>query len=213
MSYRGYGLSEGWPTEEGLRMDGRAALRYALDREDLHPGKIVLYGRSLGGAVALGTAAENDLRDRVMGVIVENTYTSIPDMVEVVMPKLTWAKPLISNKWMTIESIGEIERPILFLSGTEDELVPPSQMWKLHEAAESSVKRVWAPMKGGKHNDTPTIRGYWEALAKFVKTLEAVADPRANNVGRSEDDDDGYVDLGDTQAAGAGVSIPVWGRE
>lgn len=66
-SYRGYGLSEGRPSEAGLKLDAAAALQYVLSREDLATSKVVLFGRSLGGAVAIHLAAEHQSQVCVSG--------------------------------------------------------------------------------------------------------------------------------------------------
>lgn len=80
VEYRGYGLSSGVPTEKGLYADARAAIDYLFTRHDLDLNQIVLFGRSLGGAVAIDLAAHTEYSQRIMCVILENTFTSIPDM-------------------------------------------------------------------------------------------------------------------------------------
>lgn len=71
--------------------------------------------------------------------MVENTFTSVPDMIDEVFPVLSNFKSLCSNKWNTLELMPNITRPILFLSGEKDELVPPRHMKALHSAATSSM--------------------------------------------------------------------------
>lgn len=80
VEYRGYGLSTGKPSERGLYDDARAAFNYLLSREDLDHNQICIFGRSLGGAVAINLAADTEFSQRIMCVIVENTFTSIKDM-------------------------------------------------------------------------------------------------------------------------------------
>lgn len=80
VEYRGYGLSTGAPSERGFHSDARAAIDYLFTRHDLDLNQIVLFGRSLGGAVAIDMAADIEYSQRIMCVIVENTFTSIPDM-------------------------------------------------------------------------------------------------------------------------------------
>lgn len=79
VSYRGYGQSEGKPNERGFKLDAAAAIDYVADRTDvLDPKKLFLFGRSIGGAVALAAAAiEAADRNRIRGVVVENTFTSV----------------------------------------------------------------------------------------------------------------------------------------
>ena len=80
VEYRGYGMSDGIPSEEGFYQDAQAAYDFVDSREDLDSSKIVIFGRSLGGAVAIDLASRCDYRDRLLALVVENTFTSIPDL-------------------------------------------------------------------------------------------------------------------------------------
>lgn len=80
VDYRGYGLSTGTPIERGLYNDARAAIDYLYTRHDLDLSQIVLFGRSLGGAVAIDVASDPEYYQKLMCVVLENTFTSIPDM-------------------------------------------------------------------------------------------------------------------------------------
>ena len=92
MAYRGYGDSEGTPSEEGLKLDAEATLEYALSRGDINKDKIIIFGISLGGAVAIQLCMGNS---KVQGMIVENTFTSIADMVDHLMPLVSRFKTYI----------------------------------------------------------------------------------------------------------------------
>ena len=143
LSYRGYGESEGSPSEKGMVLDARAALSYLESRSDLGP-QIFVFGRSIGGAVAIATVAELADEKRVesiSGVILENTFTCMADMISKLMPFLavlvSRGKPLhflLRSPW---NSDTRIERglggvPVLFITGERDEMVPPEHMYKLH---------------------------------------------------------------------------------
>lgn len=80
VEYRGYGLSSGVPSEKGIYADARAAIDFLFTRHDLDLSQIVLFGRSLGGAVVIDVAADTEYSQRIMCVILENTFTSIPEM-------------------------------------------------------------------------------------------------------------------------------------
>lgn len=80
IDYRGYGNSGGNPSEEGLKLDAEATLEYALNREDINNNRIFVFGRSLGGAVACELAMNKG--NSLKGVILENSFTSIADMVD-----------------------------------------------------------------------------------------------------------------------------------
>ena len=83
VEYRGYGLSCGTPSEEGLGMDAQAAVSYLKTRTDIDQSKIIVFGRSLGGAVAIDVVSKTEISSRVAGLVIENTFTSIPDMAKV----------------------------------------------------------------------------------------------------------------------------------
>ena len=80
IDYRGYGDSEGTPTEAGLKLDAEATLEHALNMDNVNPDRIFVFGRSLGGAVATELAMNKS--NHLKGVIIENTFTSIGDMVD-----------------------------------------------------------------------------------------------------------------------------------
>lgn len=116
VSYRGYGKSQGSPSEKGLRLDAVAALRYVCDRDDIiDQSRIYLFGRSIGAACAISLAANAVLSTAVRGLIVENSFTSIDDMIDVVMPFLKFAKRLNRNKWNSLSEIAKVKVPILFI--------------------------------------------------------------------------------------------------
>lgn len=81
LEYRGYGMSTGTPNEEGLTLDAQTALDYIRNRKDIEGTKIVVYGQSLGGAVAIQLVAKNQEAGDVVGLIVENTFTSMRKMI------------------------------------------------------------------------------------------------------------------------------------
>jgi hypothetical protein len=81
LEYRGYGFSTGTPDEHGLLVDGQTALDYIRKRADLKDTEIVVYGQSLGGAVSVQLVANNQMEDRIAGLILENTFTSMRKMI------------------------------------------------------------------------------------------------------------------------------------
>lgn len=81
LEYRGYGMSTGSPSEEGLMIDAQTALDYIRNRKDIKGTKIVVYGQSLGGAVAIQLVAKNQEARDVIGLILENTFTSIKKLI------------------------------------------------------------------------------------------------------------------------------------
>ena len=102
-------------------------------------------------AVSLAAAWPAEVR----AVVLENTYTSISDMVDRLMPVLSPLKRYLLNiKWESDKKIQLLSQPIFFISGDRDELVPTSHMVKLHELATKSRLPVFFSVQGGTHNDT-----------------------------------------------------------
>lgn len=119
VAYRGYSDSNGIPTEAGLKSDGMAIIRYAASHPKIGEKNIYILGRSLGGAVGAYVASHPDTKKFVQKIIMEVTFTSIPDMVDVLFRLLSPLKSLIlRNHWRTIDLIKEIDCPILFVKGS-----------------------------------------------------------------------------------------------
>lgn len=81
LQYRGYGFSTGTPNEKGLMIDAQTGLDYIRQRSELRGSRIVLYGQSIGGAVAIALAARNLKQDDISGIILENTFLSIRKLI------------------------------------------------------------------------------------------------------------------------------------
>ncbi len=173
--YRGYGDSTGKPSEEGLMADTDAVFKYTVN--ELHAKKIFLYGRSLGGAVALQYAAVVGEDAPLLGVVAENTFTSIADMIGAVLPFLNFQvvkKYCLRLKWDTHEWVRLIQCPVLLLSGLKDEIVPSHHMETLKKICdEHKIKAQLVTFPEGTHNDTWVVGGqaYWVAIRTFVNRL------------------------------------------
>ena len=123
IDYRGYGHSTGEPNEEGLHRDAIATMEHCLNDDEIDANRLFIFGRSLGGAVAVRLAMEHS--NRFKGVIVENTFTSIGDMVDQIMPLVAKFKGLIQRLYYpTIDRIAAISAPLLLIRGENDEIVP-----------------------------------------------------------------------------------------
>jgi len=117
--YRGYGESEGRPTESGTYADAEAAWRWLSEKQGHRPGEIVLFGRSLGAAVA----AELATRVEPAAVILESAFTSVPDLAA----RYYWYLPvrrLARLRYSTIEQVPRIDAPLLIVHSRDDEIVP-----------------------------------------------------------------------------------------
>ena len=167
LDYRGYGLSEGNPTENGLYSDAEAAYEYLMSELGLNPAEdIVLFGRSLG----VGVAAEMATRHAVRCVILESGFTSVFGMASATRPSWMAALllPLISARYDTLSKIGLIKSPVLVVHGEQDEIVPFTMAIELYEAANES-KRLHA-VPGAMHNDVYERGGtaYFQVLKDFI---------------------------------------------
>jgi len=193
VEYRGYGRSDRVaPNESGLRLDGRAALKFAQTHPKIDPTNIFLFGRSLGGAVAFATAryAQDNSNRRganniqpLKGVVVENTFTSIPDMVDELMPLVSKFKNLIlAIGWHSLDIVPTLTCPVLYLAGSRDEIVPHSQMLKLHQSTTASVLNQLHVIHRGTHNESWAQGGeiYWDAIKSFLAGAISVANNSDN---------------------------------
>ncbi|KAF9426980.1 hypothetical protein BGZ94_005704 [Podila epigama] len=167
LSYRGYGLSEGSPSEKGLRTDAQTALDYIKEHPVISDTKLVAYGQSIGGAVSIDIVARNE--EKFSGLIVENTFLSLPKVIPHVLPMISKVAFLCHQIWNSESMIQQITRlPVLFLSGRKDELVPPAHMEQLRQLTSTTGKVVWKEFADGTHNDTCLKPGYFEAIKEFL---------------------------------------------
>ena len=169
VEYRGYGLSTGTPDEEGLAKDAQTGLDYVRQKAELRGTKIVVYGQSLGGAVATRLVAENQEQGDIAGLMLENTFTSIRKLIPSAFPPAKFLARLCHQYWPSEETLPKItaDIPMLFLSGLKDEIVPPSMMVTLYELCRVSTK-IWQTFPNGDHNATVAEPGYFDAIWSFL---------------------------------------------
>ena len=143
--YRGYGRSEGAPSEEGLYRDAQAAYDYLLSRSDINKSAIIIYGKSIGANVAV------DLASKVKAALVisESGFSSAYDMGRKLFPYLP-VKWMLTIKYDAVSKIKSIAAPKLIIHSINDEIVPFRLGKKLFEAA-SEPKELYQ-MRGG-HNE------------------------------------------------------------
>lgn len=154
IDYRGYGKSEGNPTEAGIYMDALAAYDYLTSRRDVNAQRLIAYGASLGGAVAIDLAAKRNLSC----LIVDSAFTSAADMAKRIYPFVP--SFLIGIKMDNIGKVQALKIPKLFIHSKDDEIVPLELGRRLFEAA--------APPKefleiAGSHNE-----GYFDSQDKIA---------------------------------------------
>ena len=163
IDYRGYGKSAGSPNEAGVYRDADAAYRYLVETRKFAPKEIFIYGHSLGGAVAIDLASRRECG----GLIVESSFTTVPDMARYVY-KLPVARYLPSSRFDSIGKIARVQSPVLIIHGTEDRVVPFEMGRKLYEAAREP--KSFMPIEGAGHDDPHTVGGdkYMNRLNKML---------------------------------------------
>ena len=167
--YRGYGRSEGKPSESGLIQDAKAARRWLANRTGVEESDITLLGRSLGGGVAVQLAADDGAR----GLVLASTFTSLPDVGAEHAPLLA-PKLVMRNRFDSITRIPEYAGPLLMSHGDSDELIPFEQGRQLFEAARGPKRFIRIPNAG--HND-PQSEAYREAFDQFLTDLPPLSRP------------------------------------
>lgn len=162
--YRGYGQSEGLPDEAGILADARAARAWFAQRAGLDEDEIILVGRSLGGGVAVDLAAGEGAR----ALILENTFTSLPD-VAAYHYRLLPVRSLMRTRLDSLSKIARYDGPLIQSHGTEDEVIPFELGRRLFEAAPSTLKR-FIPLEGFQHNDSHPA-SYYAQLNEFLDEI------------------------------------------
>ena len=166
--YRGYGRSQGRPSEAGAYADARANLAYLRSERGIPEERIVLFGRSLGGAVAVDLAQDRPLA----GVILESTFSSVADVARSLFGG--WVAPLTRGRFDSRVKIQNLRSPLLFLHGDRDRTVPIEFGQRLFAAAPG--RKEFETLPGAGHNDTVALGGeaYFERIGRF---LDEVAPP------------------------------------
>ena len=188
IDYRGYGRSEGSPSEQGIYRDGEAALRYLRGRDDVDGTAIVLWGRSIGASVAVHLAATGTAgahaagtgasggADRVTGgpagLILESGFTSA---LELLREGSAWPLYPLAHlgtyRFDQMTRIRSVTAPLLVVHGTDDEIVPYRLGRRLYEAAPG--RKQFLDIPGGGHNDLMALHSgeLWSGVSGFLKGL------------------------------------------
>lgn len=171
IDYRGYGHSEGRPSEEGVYRDARAAWNFLTIEHEVPPDQIIVFGKSLGGAVAV------DLASTVTpaGLIVQSSFTSVPAMAARHYPFVPGFA--LRTKMDSESKIDSITCPKLFVHSTHDEIVPFEMGRTLFETA--GGPKTFFEITGAGHNETLAVGGsrYLESIRGFLASIPSAQSP------------------------------------
>ena len=165
IDYRGYGQSQHTPSEQGLYQDATASWHFLTKEKGFTNNQILIFGRSLGGAVAARLASEVQTR----GLILESTFSSARDFAREVFPVLS-RLVLMRYDFNTAESIQRVNDPVLVLHSPDDEIMPFHLGEKVFESAHQSKRFVHLQ---GDHNNgfLQSQPGYEQELDSWLNTL------------------------------------------
>lgn len=169
--YSGYGQSKGEPSEEATQADARAAWDWLVQEQDIKPESILLFGRSLGGAVTARLASDlNNEGVSPAGLILESTFTSVPEMGARMYPWLP-VRQLATYRYDSVQALSELRWPTLFAHSPDDDIVPYELGRELH--AGYSGPKAFMEMQGD-HNYGYLAMGkdYPDTLNQFLMGLE-----------------------------------------
>jgi fermentation-respiration switch protein FrsA (DUF1100 family) len=160
--YRGYGLSQGNPTEKGTYLDCDGAWRYLTEEKKIKPEDIILFGRSLGGGIASYLAEKYNPG----ALIIESSFSSIPDMAKWRFPKLP-VRWLLRYRYDSRKRLKHIHCPVMIIHSPEDEIIPFRQGQWLYEAA--NEPKTFLKIKGTHyHGFLKSGEMYVEGMREFI---------------------------------------------
>ncbi|MDJ0510830.1 MAG: alpha/beta fold hydrolase [Crocosphaera sp.] len=167
IDYRGYGFSEGeFPTESEVYRDSQVAWDYLIEQRQIKPQNIFIYGHSLGGAVAIDLGVR---KPNAAGVIVENTFTSMKEMVDYLgsLYQLFPTDLILHQRFDSLGKLRLLQVPLLLIHGTEDNTVPSYMSERLFQAATIPKRILLVP--NATHNNVGAIapEQYIGALTEF----------------------------------------------
>jgi fermentation-respiration switch protein FrsA (DUF1100 family) len=165
IDYRGYGKSEGSPSEQGTYRDAEAAWRHLVEQRGIPAGEIILFGRSLGAALAAHLAA----RERPLALVMESPFVSVPELGAKLYPWLPvrWLSRFDYDNRALLERVAA---PLMIIHSREDEIIPFSHGRQLYEQAAEPKRLV--ELSGG-HNTgmQQNLQRYLEAWDDFIREL------------------------------------------
>jgi uncharacterized protein len=184
IDYRGYGLSGGMlPSEAQIYEDSQAAWTYLTQIRGIVPDQIVVYGESLGGAVALDLVAKHP---EVGGAIIQSSFTKMAEVIK--LKELLWLLPIdliLTERFDSLSKVRSLNTsnnaakakspqiPILFIHGTADDVVPVNMSQQLYDAAPEPKQLLLIPDAGHYRIYQPGANSYLRAIQKFIEQAES----------------------------------------
>ena len=161
--YRGYGRSTGFPSEAGFYLDALTAFDYLQHQRRIPPTRIMMFGRSLGGAVA----AEVGIQRAPAGLILEGTFPSIQAMADQHYLGLP-ARWFVNVEFNLAQKAAQLAIPLLVMHGALDSIVPVALGRQVFDAAREPKR--WHEVPGAEHNDVPYVGGdaYYRVILDFI---------------------------------------------
>jgi hypothetical protein len=167
IDYRGYGRSEGgFPSESSVYTDAQTAWDYLIQK-GYQPSQIMIYGHSLGGAIAIDLGLK---QPKAMGLIIDASFTSMSDMAQLdpkyrVFP----IDLLIHQRFDSIAKVRSLSVPVLYIHGTADDLIPAVMSQSLYEATPTRKQIVLIPNGGHNNNASTNEPLYLNSIRSFFK--------------------------------------------
>lgn len=166
IDYRGYGKSEGKPSEDGTYLDANAAWNYLIKKKGISPKEIIIYGRSLGGPIAAKSAKEGN----PAALVLDSTFTSIKDIGAELYPYLP-VKKFFKYEYNTLAFLKDVRCPVMVIHSKGDDYIPFIHGQKTYNNIVSEKKLV---IIAGSHNDgIATSKDiYLEEIASFLNIID-----------------------------------------
>ncbi|HAC65198.1 MAG TPA: phospholipase [Cyanothece sp. UBA12306] len=167
IDYRGYGQSKGeFPTEAEVYRDSQIAWNYLAEEREIRPQNIIIYGHSLGGAIAIDLAVR---KPQAGGIIAENTFTSIRQMIDYKSQfyQLFPIDLILHQRFDSLSKLRLLQIPLLLIHGTSDRTVPSFMSQRLFKLANVPKKLLLVPYAD--HNNVASVSGekYLDTIKQF----------------------------------------------
>jgi alpha-beta hydrolase superfamily lysophospholipase len=169
--YRGYGLSSGEPTVEGVKSDAQTAYEFAIDQLSSEDQKIIVHGHSMGAFLSSHISGEN----QVDGYIMESPVSEVKQWTKKLVPwilrpfvRFDIAEEIAAQS--NLENVSNVAAPLMIVGGTSDDVTPFSMAEDVYEASASESKTL-VEIEGGSHNNLPEYSKYRSELKSFLESI------------------------------------------